>query len=126
MHSWSNRLFTLACSGLHVPQAHIGVDRVVLLTEGITRSCVQRRGTLPLYAAASVGDVRLISAYCTRVWRHSLPWTIISGVVCVSRPSCREELGFNSLSLTGSSRAGKCYILHCKNLGLRCTVRIAY
>ena len=30
-----------ACSGLHVPLAHIGVDRVVLLTEGITWSRVQ-------------------------------------------------------------------------------------
>ena len=90
------------------------------------RVCSEGEQTLPLYAATSVGDVRLISAYCTRVWRHSLPRTIISGVVCVSRPSCREELGFNSSSLTGSSRAGKCYILHCENLGLRCTVRIAY
>ena len=35
VHSWSNWLFILACSGLHVPRAHIGVDRVVLLTEGI-------------------------------------------------------------------------------------------
>ena len=36
--------------------------------------------------------------------------------------SCREELGFNSSSLTGSSRVGKCYILHYRNVGLRCTV----
>ena len=52
------------------------------------QSCVCSEGeqTLPIYAAASVGDVRLFSACCTRVWRHSLPWTIISGVVCVSRP----------------------------------------
>ena len=49
MHSWSNGLFTLAGSGLHVPQAHIGVYRVVLLTEGITWSCVQRRGTYTAY-----------------------------------------------------------------------------
>ena len=51
------------------------------------QSCVCSEGEHTLHiAAASVGDVRVVSACCTRVWRHSLPWTMISGVVCASRP----------------------------------------